>query len=281
MAKKQKNEAPELEPQETVVAEQPKEKPIEKPRGVKHRKAPDGWVIKDRVYELIGQRPLMKAVRTHSVYYFDEEKGFERELKHTSNQRTCFVDEFPKGSREVLEHIIFRNGVLAVPKEKVTLQKLLSLYHPDRDKVWYEVNKELEAEIETDNIDLQLDAMNLAKEMDVDAGEAILRAEKGSSVIEMSSKEIKRDLLVFARNNPNLFLDLASDDNVYLRNIGIKAVENGILSMSQDQRTFYWASNDRKLLNVPFDENPYSAIAAWFKTDEGIEVLTNIEKRLN
>ena len=41
MAKKQKNEAPELEPQETMVAEQPKEKPIEKPRGVKHKKAPD------------------------------------------------------------------------------------------------------------------------------------------------------------------------------------------------------------------------------------------------
>ena len=49
----------------------------------------------------------------------------------------------------------------------------------------------------------------------------------------------------------------------------------------QDQRVFSWGSNDRKLMNVPFDEHPYSALAAWFKTDEGMEVYSSIEKRLN
>ena len=33
-------------------------------------------------------------------------------------------------------------------------------------------------------------------------------------------------------------------------------------------------------MNVPFDENPYSALAAWFKTDEGVEVLQSIQKKL-
>jgi len=51
--------------------------------------------------------------------------------------------------------------------------------------------------------------------------------------------------------------------------------------LSPDQRTFTWGSNDRKLMIVPFDENPYSALAAWFKTDEGVEVFRSIEKRLN
>ena len=37
-----------------------------------------------------------------------------------------------------LSHIIFRRGALVVPKEKTTLQKLLSLYHPHRDKIFYE-----------------------------------------------------------------------------------------------------------------------------------------------
>ena len=54
----------------------------------------------------------------------------------------------------------------------------------------------------------------------------------------------------------------------------------GILKLSPDQRTFTWASNNRKLMNVPFDEHPYSALAAWFKTDEGMEIYSNIEKRL-
>ncbi len=111
--------------------------------------------------------------------------------------------------------------------------------------------------------------------------EAVMRVEIGSSVSKMSSKELRRDLLVFAKRNPALFLDLVDDENISLRNMGIKATEMGILSLSGDQRTFSWASNNRKLMNVPFDEHPYSALAAWFKTDEGMEVYSNIEKRLN
>ncbi len=111
--------------------------------------------------------------------------------------------------------------------------------------------------------------------------EAIMRVEKGSEVSRMSSKELKRDLLVFARNNPALFLELASDDNVQLRNFGIRATELGIIKLSADQRNFLWGSNNRTIMTVPFDEHPYTALAHWFKTDEGMEIYANIEKRLN
>jgi hypothetical protein len=111
--------------------------------------------------------------------------------------------------------------------------------------------------------------------------EAVMRAEIGSKVSKMSSKELKRDLLIFAKKNPELLLELASDENVMLRNFGIRATEMGILNLSPNQRTFSWGSNGRKIMNVPFDEHPYSALAAWFKTDEGMEIFSNIEKRLN
>ena len=117
--------------------------------------------------------------------------------------------------------------------------------------------------------------------MDIDMAEAIMRVEKGSEVSKMSSKELRRDLLLYARRNPLLFLELVTDENVMLRNFGIKATEAGIIKLSQDQRTFMWGSNDRKLMTVPFEEHPYSALAAWFKTDEGMEIYANIEKRLN
>ena len=116
--------------------------------------------------------------------------------------------------------------------------------------------------------------------MDIDQIEAIMRVEVGSKVSQMSSKELKRDLLLFAKNNPSLFVELANDENVQLRNVAIVATENGVINLSQDQRTFIWGSNGRKLMNVPFDENPYSAMAAWFKTDEGVEVYKSIEKKL-
>ena len=122
--------------------------------------------------------------------------------------------------------------------------------------------------------------MNAANNLDIDMMEAVMRVEIGSEVSNMSSKELKRDLLLYARRNPRLFLELVNDENVQLRNFGIKAVEAGILKLSNDQRYFMWGSNDRKLMTIPFDEHPYSALASWFKTDEGMEIYSNIEKRM-
>lgn len=237
-----------------------------------------GWEIKDRTYLLLGQQPLVRIVRSSGIYWFDEEKGYERELMLTKNQKTVFVDEMEGVKRP--ESIIFRDGVLVVPKNKVVLQKLLSLYHPSIGKTFSEYNPVREAKSELNVMELQLEAMNAAHALEISEAEAIMRADIGSEVSKMSSKELKRDLLMFARNNPHLFLELLNDDNVHLRNIGIKATELGIIKLSGDNRTFSWGTNDRKLMTVPFDEHPYSALASWFKTDEGMEVLNSIEKRL-
>ena len=247
----------------------------------RERKKPSNeWEIKDRMYYLTGRRkPISRTIKSANIYWFDEVKGYERELKYCSNQKTPFVDEM-KGDQR-LEHIIFRSGSLFVPKEKTVLQKLLSLYHPHKDKLYIEHQPAKLAADEIELLNEQVDALTAARNIDIDMAEAIMRVEIGSEVSNLSSKELKRDLLLFARNNPKLFLELADDENVILRNFGIRAVENGILRLSQDQRNFLWGSNGRKIMTIPFDEHPYTALAHWFKTDEGMEVYANIDKRLN
>jgi len=277
MAKKKETkiemeETPEVVVETTPVVEQPKARERVKPK--------NEWEIKDRLYILKGgKKPLSRSIKSANIFYFDEEKGYERELKYCQNQKTPFVDEM-KGDQR-LEHIVFRSGNLLVEKEKVTLQKLLSLYHPNRDNIYEEYKPAALAADEIDVLDMQVDALVAARNVDIDTAEAIMRVEKGSEVSKLSSKELRRDLLVFARNNPKLFLELADDENVMLRNFGIRAVENGILRLSSDQRNFLWGSNGRKLMTIPFDEHPYTALAHWFKTDEGMEIYANIEKRLN
>jgi hypothetical protein len=259
------------------VVEQPK---VETPVMEIPKPKKDKWKIKDRTYFLKGgKKPLSYIIKSANVYWFDEEKGYERELKYCENQKTCFVDEM-KGDQR-LSHIIFKSGVLLVPRTKTVLQKLLSLYHPHRGKLYREFQPEIKAATEIDVLEMEIEALNAAQNLDIDMAEAVMRVEIGSGVSKMSSKELKRDLLLYAKKNPKLFLELVSDENVGLRNFGIKATELGILKLSSDQRTFSWGSNDRKLMNVPFDEHPYSALAAWFKTDEGMEIYSNIEKRLN
>ena len=196
MAKKTKKTEVEVPVVETPVVETPKPKKVEP-------KKPE-WEIKDRVYILKdGRMPLSKSIKAAGIYYFDEKLGYERELKYCENQRTCFVDEM-KGDQR-LAHVVFRNGALFVEKNKTVLQKLLSLYHPHKENIYYEHKPEVIAEDEIEILELEVDALTAARDMDVDMAEAIMRVEKGSSVSKMSSKELKRDLLIFARNNPALF----------------------------------------------------------------------------
>jgi len=256
---------------------------MEETKEKKSTKKVDTWEYKDRNYYLLNNKnPLTytlpsRHTRKYPLVWFDETKGYERELRYATNQESIFVDE-QKG-QVTLKHIIFSNGHLMVPKEKRNLQEFLSK-HPHANLVFGEYDAVVEAEDDVENLEMEVVAMNAALQMEVDFMEAIMRVEVGSSVSKMSTKELKRDTLLFARRNPQLFIELANDENVQLRNFAIIATENNIIKLSADNRSFTWASNNRKLMNVPFDENPYSAMAAWFKTDEGLEVYKSIEKKL-
>ena len=274
MAKKAKaEEAVEVAPQPTAVKKTAAPQP----------KKPE-WEFKDRLYTLKNnKRPLTYTLQSkHSsrkpLLWFDPEKGYQRELRYATNQQSPISDE--QMGLVTLGRIMFKGGALRVPKEDVCLQKLLSLYHPGKDSIYEEYNPIQISVNETEQIELEIEALLIAKQMDINEAEAVLRVEFGSKVDELSSSELKRDLLIFAKKKPGLFIELANDDNVELRNIGIKATQAGIIQLSKDQRTFTYGDNQRKLMTVPFDEHPYSALAAWFKTDEGMEVLNHVTKKL-
>jgi len=283
MATTQKTKELESVNTESVSTAGHTEQPVT-PKKIEVKDTKPKWEIKDRVYLLSeSEVPLTYTLQgKHTLRYpllwFNKETGEQEELRYATNQNSPLVSE-QKG-QATLGQIIFMNGVLNVPKEKQNLQKLLSIYHPGLNTRYTEFDPSIEAEDDLDYLELEVEAMNAAFDMDIDLAEAIVRVEVGSRVNKMSSKEIKRDLLLMARRNPSLFLDLANDDNVSLRNLAIRATESGIIRLSQDQRTFHWGENDRKLMTVPFDENPYSAMAAFFKTDEGVQVFKSIEKKL-
>jgi hypothetical protein len=94
MAKKTQNTEVETTPQvveqpkvETPVMDTPKPKRVEK----KNTILKDGWELKDRIYRLKGEKkPLSKSIRSANIHWFDEEKGYERELKYCQNQKNSF-----------------------------------------------------------------------------------------------------------------------------------------------------------------------------------------------
>ena len=240
------------------------------------------WEYKDRTYLLKGEiAPLTYTIQTRHtprkpLLYWDDDRKLNREIRLASNQKSVFVDE--QDGFSTLSHIIFEDGALYVPKEDPNTQKLLSIYHPN--KLWEEIDDVLIANDEVENVENELIALNLVQSLDIEHLEAIMRTELGSSVSTMSSKELKRDAYRFARQEPDLFIELSEDEDIKLRNLANRAVETGILQLTDDN-TVFKLSNGKKVMTIPFDQHPYAALSQYFKTDEGINLMKSITKKLS
>ena len=129
------------------MAKKKKEVLVEEPVQVKDTSPK--WEMKDRQYYLRKKgRPLTyvlqsKSTRKKPLLWWDEEKSVNREMRYPSNQKSVFVDEQDKNV--MMDHVIFEDGVLYVPKQNQPLQKFLSLYHPKKDVVYSEKDDVAEA----------------------------------------------------------------------------------------------------------------------------------------
>lgn len=239
---------------------------------------------KTRVYLLKGSRtPIrfmipVKHTASKPLTYFDGQMN--RALRWATNQITPFVDE--QDGVATIEPIVFENGKLVVNDYDVNLQKFLQI-HPGFNKIFYEFDKEKDASDDLESMTTVLDAQVACKELSIDELEAVARVAlpKSARVSNMTSSELRRDMLIWARNNPKEFMTLIEDENLKLRNIAVRAVEMGILHIKDDNRTVVWGDDKRqKVVVVPFGENVYSALGMFFKTDEGLDVLQKITNKL-
>jgi len=249
----------------------------------KNTAAQPKWEVKDRIYVLTnGRTPVNLILRSRHhlnkpLQYFDG--TITRSLRYASNQTSVFEDE--QYGDVTLPAIIFKDGKLIVPKEQVLLQQFLSLYHPDKDIEYEEFDPNKLAEEEIHLEEKKLDAQNLVREMDIEDLEAIARVVIEGSISDMTSKELRRDMLVYARKNPEEVMNLAEDENIKLRNLAVRAVEMGIIYIKDDNRTVCWNNKSKdKIVTIPFGENVYSGLASFFKTDEGLDVLQGITNKL-
>ena len=241
--------------------------------------------IKDRVYILKSSTtPLsfMLSSRNtlrHPLLYFDEEKGINRALRYARNQKSPFEDE--QDDNAILEPVVFEDGFLTVPKNNPVLQWFLSL-HPGLGQIFEELDTEKDAAQEVYNMDVELDAEVAARDMSIDVAESIARVIMGSNVSRMSSAEIKRDVRIYSRQNPEEFLQMLDDPMIKLQSLSQKALDENILTLKNKGRDVYFnlKENKKKMITVPFDEKPITAIASYLQTDDGIEVMKMLEKKL-
>lgn len=242
-------------------------------------------VSKERTYVLIReQKPVSfvlpsKNSKHNILLHFNGETN--RALRYSPNQKSCFVDE--QDTEVILEPIIFTDGSLTVPKNKPLLQEFLSNLHPGYGRIYEEFDPELNAQNEVDDEITMFEAMKVVMEMDIADLEGIGRVmlkSKGTNVDKLTSSELKRDMLIEARSNPEEVVRLANDPDVQLRNLAIRAVDMGLITLRDNNTTMYIGKTKSKIVGIPFGDNPYTVLASYFKTDEGIELMTSLAQKL-
>lgn len=237
----------------------------------------------DKVYKLKRNvSPLSLTIpsrntRRFPLLYFDGQ--YNKPLRYAINQKSPFEDE--QDDNAIVEPVIFVNGFLSVSKTNPVLQEFLH-YHPQNGQVFEEVNTEKDAQHELDVINYEVDALIAAKGLEIDELERVARVMLGKDVSRISTAELKRDVLIYAKTNPQEFLNILDDPMLNLQSDVSVFFEKGLLGMRNNNKDVYFnlPNNKKRMLTVPFGEDPTYITSSYLQSDEGLETLKMLEKHM-
>lgn len=213
------------------------------------------------------------------LLWFDEENNVNRPLRYAVNQKSPFEDE--QDGNAIVEPIIFDNGFLRVPKNNPVLQQFL-YYHPLNGRSFVEVDNEKDAVKEVEELGAEVDALIEARQLSIEQLETVSRVLFGKDPSKVSTAELKRDVLIFAKKDPKGFINIVNDPMLKLHNSVHVFFENKLLAFRNGQKEVWFntPSNKKKMLSVPYGEDPYTMVALFLKSDDGIDSLKLLENYL-
>ena len=233
-----------------------------------------------------GQSPLsyMLASRHSSrspLLHFNEETGVNEPLRYARNQKSPFENE--QDGNAILEPIVFEDGMLSVGKENQVLQQFLAL-HPSNGFVFEEIDKQRDAAAELEWVEYELEAQIEAKKITKDISKLtqICRVLMGNAVENMTTAELKRDILVYAKNNPDDFLDTLNDPMLELMDDVYQFFNTSLLTLKNRGKDVYYnlPNNKKKMLTVPFGEDVNFIVASFMQSDDGLEVYKLLKNKI-
>ena len=239
-------------------------------------------VFVDKIYKLTRDvAPLSYILpsshsRRYPLMYFDNETGENRTLRYARNQKSPFEDE--QDGNAILEPIIFEDGYLTVYKNNQVLQQFLH-YHPGNGSTFKELDKAKEAQDDIDIVQQEIDALVAANDMSLERKIAVARV-VFNNVDKMSTAEIKRDILMFAKNEPAEFLEVINDPDLEIDSNIAEFISNNYLELTTKSVTLTTGKTKKKLLSLPFGEDPMYIISSWMKSDEGLPTYKMLLKKL-
>lgn len=238
----------------------------------------------DKVYRLTIGSPLSYSLasRNHPRFplmWYDEKKNENRALRYAINQKSPFEDE--QDGNAIIEPIMFEDGFLSVPRTNPALQAFLH-YHPLNGRIFVEVDEEKDAASEVEDLDVEIDALVEARKLSLEQIETLTRVMFGKDPSTISTAELKRDILVFAKNDPRGFLATLNDPELQYQAKIRLFFEEKLLGLRNNDREVWFntPTNRKKMISIPYGEDPYEVAGHFLSSDEGIDSLKMLEANL-
>ena len=240
----------------------------------------------DKVYKLTrNAAPLSfmlatRHTRRFPLLWVDPETGINRELRYARNQASPFVDE--QDGNAIIEPIIFEDGFLRVPKNNQVLQKFLDV-HPHNGVKFKELDRAKDAQEIVESINIELDAMIEARSLSIAQLETLTRVLFSKDPSRISTDEMKRDILVYAKREPQEFMSIVNDPVLKLQATVHKFFEEGLIKYRNKNKEVWFntKTNKTRLCTIPFGEDPIYIVSSYFQSDDGVDDLIHLEKLLD
>ena len=111
--------------------------------------------------------------------------------------------------------------------------------HPGLGNQFEEINTAKEAQEDVDTMNAEVDALILARQMSLPQLEMISRVLFGD-ISKMSTSELKRDMLVFARRHPADLLNMTNDPMLKLQSKVQLFIDNKLLIFKNNKRDVHF-----------------------------------------
>tara|TARA_R110002012_G_scaffold169141_10_gene332999 strand:- start:23930 stop:24769 length:840 start_codon:yes stop_codon:yes gene_type:complete len=218
---------------------------------------------------------------------FDEKTGRNRKIQYVLGEQSIYADE-QSSFNPVLGDIVFNNGSLPVQYQQVTLREFLektnyNKSNPNRMKtkksIFETIDLETDAEKDLENLEVEFHAMESL--MSMDAQKMVGYARAMGVNIDRSMYEIKHDMMVMAKNDPELFMEQISNPKLERKQVIMDAEDERIIVINTSKREVKWGTGSKQLITViPVGINPYDHFVDYSFESEGKEVFNKIVKLL-
>jgi hypothetical protein len=228
-------------------------------------------------FEIIRNGGIVTMLPQKGVTVYDPEKDTVREVRYCPNEPSIWTDE--QGEKARREAVIFRDGRIFVPKNKPNLRKFLEV-HPGNiangGGLFRAVDKKKEAEDQLQKEFLLNDAIQLVREKPIE--DLLAVAIYHGVNINVSTSDIRYNLLQVAKKNPSDFIQSFDNPQVQARSIVQQAADYQFINAKPD--SVRWFDSNKVIVSVPAGMDPIDVLTRFCLTEKGASVLSNLEDKL-